>query len=88
MPSDSVSSVGAIGEAHCRHSQQAQFSYCVTIPLLLSLTFVVKPCAPTLTFYRAAGRTDALLTHLVLAARVEKDTLYVVALSNKSNVSL
>lgn len=62
-----------LGEAHCRHYQQLQFSYCGTISLLLSLTLVVKPSAPTLTFYRGAGRTDALLTHLVPAASVGKD---------------
>lgn len=78
-----MSSVGAVGGAHCHQYQQPQFSYCGTIPLLLSLTFVVKPSAPTLTSYKAAGRTDALLAQLVPAASVEKDALYVLALSNK-----
>lgn len=49
-----------LGEAHCHHYQQPQFSYRGTIPLLLSLTLVVKPSAPALMFYRAAGTTDAL----------------------------
>lgn len=81
FPSNSVRSVGAVGEAHCHHYQQPQFSCRSTIPLLLSLTFVVKPSAPTLMFYRAAGRTDSLLTQLIPAASVEKDALHVLALS-------